>query len=228
MLWRPFGGRPAEGLPVWLTQLYYHNHSASTNGTAGRTSTKLDQADSLASVAVTMDDPRPTYLQVADAIRDLIRSGQLKANDKLPSVRELAERYGIAPATVQSSLRELRDRGWVYAQSTRGHFVRGVPPEASSTEGHSSEYVSVMARLSSMSASLEEVKKRLATLERNAAEGASTNLKEEIAALRVQLMDLYSRVGQPYPHETEGDEDAEAGGEVRRLRRAAMPHGGTD
>jgi len=179
-------------------------------------------------MAVTMDDPRPTYLQVADALRELIRSGELKTNDKLPSVRELAGRYGIAPATVQSALRELRDHGWVYAQSTRGHFVRGVPADAPAAGEHSSEYVSVMARLSTLAAALEDTNQRLTALEQAVAEGTvPAGLNQEVAALRVQVMDLYSRTGHPYPHEPEAGEDAASGGQVRRMRRGTGPHGST-
>jgi DNA-binding transcriptional regulator YhcF (GntR family) len=177
-------------------------------------------------MAVTMDDPRPTYLQVADALRELIRSGELKANDKLPSVRELADRYGIAPATVQSALRELRDHGWVYAQSTRGHFVRGVPADAPEAGEHSSEYLSVMARLSTVTAALEEVSRRLTALEKAAAEGATPGgLNQEVAALRVQVMDLYSRTGHPYPHAAEAGEDTAQEEQVRHVRRETGPHG---
>jgi DNA-binding transcriptional regulator YhcF (GntR family) len=166
-------------------------------------------------MGLTMGDPRPTYLQVADAIRQDISSGRLRPSEKLPSVRELAERYGLAPATVQSALRSLRERGWIYSQSTRGYFVSASPPESTEAEPHSSEYMSIMAKVSAIASAVDELYERVTVLEKSHRYRAKGNasdpvedLQRQVAALQVQLMDLYSRTGQPYPHESIGQRDA--------------------
>jgi GntR family transcriptional regulator len=69
------------------------------------------------------DDPRPPFQQLADDLRMAIANGDLAAGQRLPSNRELAEEYGIAPMTVQSAVRVLRDEGLVIAHQGRGTFV---------------------------------------------------------------------------------------------------------
>ena len=43
----------------------------------------------------------PIYEQIADQIKQLIKSGDLKENDPLPSVRALAKDYNISELTVK-------------------------------------------------------------------------------------------------------------------------------
>jgi len=76
--------------------------------------------------AVTLDpdDPRPPYLQVANALRAAILTGVFKPGDRLPSRAELAERYRVAPMTVQNALRELREEDLIVSRQGSGVFVR--------------------------------------------------------------------------------------------------------
>ena len=70
------------------------------------------------------DDSRPPYVQAAEVLRSEIASGRLKPGDKLPSARDLQERYGIASSTVQNALRVLKSEGLIYSVQGRGSFVR--------------------------------------------------------------------------------------------------------
>ena len=72
-------------------------------------------------------DARPIYTQIADGIREQIRTGILQPGDKLPSVRELATQLTINPNTIQRSYRELEMQGWVASVAGKGCFVCGVP-----------------------------------------------------------------------------------------------------
>lgn len=82
------------------------------------------------------DDSRPPYVQAAEVLRGEITSGRLKPGDKLPSARDLQERYGIASSTVQNALRMLKSEGLIYSVQGRGSFVRqnAVPDGASEPE----------------------------------------------------------------------------------------------
>lgn len=63
------------------------------------------------------------YEQVVDNLKELIVSGVLAENEKLPSVRELSGQLTVNPNTVQKAYRELERQGYVYTTSGLGTFV---------------------------------------------------------------------------------------------------------
>src|SRR5688572_1923428 len=111
---------------------------------------------------MTPDDSRPTYLQVADELRGRIRAGELAPGERLPSVRDLSVRLGIAAVTVQSALRVLRDEGLIVPRSTRGYFVRDELPDPPMP---SPEYVQIRDQLAVVQATVEDLAERLSHLE---------------------------------------------------------------
>ena len=70
------------------------------------------------------DDPRPPYLQIANALRAAILTRTLAPGEQLPSGNELAKRYGVARMTVQQAFRVLRDEGLIVSRQGSGVFVR--------------------------------------------------------------------------------------------------------
>ena len=68
-------------------------------------------------------DGRPLYLQIMDEVRRSIVAGTLKAEDPLPSVRELAAELVVNPRTVSQAYQELEREGVVYVQRGQGTFV---------------------------------------------------------------------------------------------------------
>lgn len=69
------------------------------------------------------DDTRPKWEQVADDIKGKIRSGELRPGDRVPSVVALTQEYGIAQATAQKVLINLRQEGLTKTVSGMGSFV---------------------------------------------------------------------------------------------------------
>lgn len=70
------------------------------------------------------DDSRPPYLQVAHALRAAILTKTYEPGERLPSSRELSERYGVARMTVQRALQLLHDEDLIYARQGSGIYVR--------------------------------------------------------------------------------------------------------
>lgn len=68
-------------------------------------------------------DHRPLYEQISEKIKELIISGVLVENDKIPSVREMAAILAINPNTIQKAYKELENEGYIYSQKARGNFV---------------------------------------------------------------------------------------------------------
>ena len=69
------------------------------------------------------DDKMPIYLQIMDRIKMDIVTEKLTANDKLPSVREMAITLKVNPNTLQRAYQELERLGIVYTQRGMGTFV---------------------------------------------------------------------------------------------------------
>ena len=68
-------------------------------------------------------DKTPLYLQIADAIRQELLEGKLRPGDALPPVREMAERWGCTPGTVQQAYKELARQGLAVSRSGQGTRV---------------------------------------------------------------------------------------------------------
>ena len=66
---------------------------------------------------------RPVYIQIADRIKKSVLSGQYKAGEQIPTVRQLALEAAVNPNTVQHAFTELEDEGLIISQGTLGRFV---------------------------------------------------------------------------------------------------------
>jgi GntR family transcriptional regulator len=68
-------------------------------------------------------DARPLYLQIMDEVRRALVVGTLRAEDPVPSVRELAARLVVNPRTVLQAYQELEREGVLYVRRGQGTFV---------------------------------------------------------------------------------------------------------
>ena len=68
-------------------------------------------------------DHRPLYEQIKDKFKELIISGTIKADEQIPSVRELATRLAINPNTIQHAYKDLESEGYIYSVRAKGSFV---------------------------------------------------------------------------------------------------------
>jgi DNA-binding transcriptional regulator YhcF (GntR family) len=69
----------------------------------------------------------PLGAQLADQIRAAVTESRLQHGDRLPSVRELAERAGVNVNTVRAVYARLEADGLVRSEHGRGTFVAGAP-----------------------------------------------------------------------------------------------------
>lgn len=76
-------------------------------------------------------DPRsstPLYAQIAARVRVAIAAGELRTAAALPSVRDLAARLRVNPATIAQAYRELEAEGFVEIRHGAGTYVRELAP----------------------------------------------------------------------------------------------------
>ena len=68
----------------------------------------------------------PIYEQLVDQIKLLIRSGELRENDILPSVRALSKELKISALTVKKSYDTLESEGFTVTVHAKGTYVKAV------------------------------------------------------------------------------------------------------
>lgn len=72
---------------------------------------------------IEFDDRIPIYLQIADALKARILSGELEGGGRIPSIRELSLELRVNPNTVQRAYQQLEQGGYIYSQRGMGYFV---------------------------------------------------------------------------------------------------------
>ncbi len=65
----------------------------------------------------------PIYDQIYKQIKGLIINGELKEDDMLPSIRNLAKDLGISVITTKRAYDELEKEGFIYTVAAKGSFV---------------------------------------------------------------------------------------------------------
>ena len=79
-------------------------------------------------IVVNVADPTPPFEQIRRQIVALISSGVLASEERLPSVRQLANDLGVAPGTIGRAYRELEAGGWIRSRRGGGTRVHRTPP----------------------------------------------------------------------------------------------------
>ena len=119
------------------------------------------------------NDPRPPYVQVAETVARAITAGEMQPGERLPSIRELSDRYGVAPMTIQHALRILRERGLIVSWQGRGSYVREPGDEAAqptAPAGTDSTYNDLIRHLGQIQQHLNELDQRVTEIEKTTAE----------------------------------------------------------
>jgi len=107
----------------------------------------------------------PAQGQAGRAGEDQRIAGTLGPGDKLPSIRSLAERFGVAPMTAQSAIDMLRSEGLIYTSPGRGTFVRA-DARSSDVRSPSPEYLAISEHLSELDTQMREMADRVDKLEK--------------------------------------------------------------
>lgn len=74
-------------------------------------------------LTVNIRDKRPIYKQIVSGIKDMVLSGELKPDEQIPSVRQLATDMNINPNTIAKAYAELERSDVLYGAAGRGYFV---------------------------------------------------------------------------------------------------------
>lgn len=76
-----------------------------------------------ADMKIDYDNRNPIYVQILDYIKNRMVSGELKAGQRLPSIRDLADELEVTPNTIQRVYRELEYEKLSYTERGNGSFI---------------------------------------------------------------------------------------------------------
>jgi DNA-binding GntR family transcriptional regulator len=111
------------------------------------------------------NDHRAPYQQIANELRRAIQAAEYEAGQRLPSNRDLATAYGVAPMTVSQAFRVLREEGLVKTVQGRGVFVRGAGSDQAAEPDPEAVLAHVNQLLESMHDQIADLETRVSRLE---------------------------------------------------------------
>ncbi|MEV0244995.1 GntR family transcriptional regulator [Nocardia sp. NPDC050712] len=90
----------------------------------------------------------PPYEQLRLGVLAQVRSGELTAGTKIPTVRALAAQLGLAPNTVARAYRELEADGVLETRGRQGSFIASSGDPTRDAAGRAAtDYVAAIRRL---------------------------------------------------------------------------------
>ncbi len=87
------------------------------------------QGDEYVRLKIDMSGSTPIYQQIRNQIVFGIATGKLRAGDKLPTIRQLANEIGVNPMTVSKSYGMLKDEGVILMDRRHGAQVNRPQPK---------------------------------------------------------------------------------------------------
>lgn len=85
-------------------------------------------------IVLDLRSPTPPYEQIRSQLAAQIGNDDLRAGDRLPTVRRLAQDLGLAVNTVARAYRELEAAGLIETRGRGGSFVTGTGVERAARE----------------------------------------------------------------------------------------------
>ncbi len=135
---------------------------------------------------------KPLYAQLAAQLESLMRSGELKTGELLPSEPELCEALSISRSTVRQAFRVLEEEGFVVRRRGKGTFVSA--PKVQRPLSRLCSFTRQMAELSIESAS------RVLEFDRVGAEDESMPFGLSVEAYKIVRLRLTD--GRPFMIDT--------------------------
>lgn len=74
-------------------------------------------------IVITNSSELPIYAQIKEQVKTQILSGELKENERLPSLRQLAKDLKISVLTTTRAYNELEEEGFITSLQGKGFFV---------------------------------------------------------------------------------------------------------
>jgi GntR family transcriptional regulator len=77
-------------------------------------------------IVISYNNPEPIFRQIMEQIKIAIAAGDLKENEKLPSIREMAQELKVSVITVKRAYTDLEAEGYLVTRPGLGSFVASI------------------------------------------------------------------------------------------------------
>jgi DNA-binding GntR family transcriptional regulator len=141
---------------------------------------------------VTAITGQPAYQQIADDLRRKIADGTYPVGEPIPSTTALMSMYSGSITVVRAAIKDLQVEGLLIGQPGKGVYVQEKP-----ATGRSGTSPDVVAQLAELDQTVRQLRAQLA----QSVTAEIQDLRRQLGVLQGQVMDLYGRMGLPYPHE---------------------------
>lgn len=74
-------------------------------------------------IKIDPDSAKPKYRQIIDSICCAIETGKFKKGDKIPSINQICDAFGLSRDTVMVAFNELKAKGIIISQPGKGYYV---------------------------------------------------------------------------------------------------------
>ena len=106
---------------------------------------------------------KPIYLQICSQIYEKILNGELKAEDRILSVRDLGIQLGVNPNTIMRSYETMTNAGIIYNKRGIGYFItegaKDIVLKQMKEEFINEELPEVVKKMKLLGIGLEDLKK---------------------------------------------------------------------
>ena len=75
-----------------------------------------------------LDENTPKYIQIYQTLKSYIEQGDIKTNEKLPSIRSLADSLQCSRNTTLIAYEQLQSEGYIRSEGRRGYFANSIEP----------------------------------------------------------------------------------------------------
>lgn len=83
---------------------------------------------------IILSNEKPKYIQIYEQVAEMINTGHLKNNEKLPSKRDFALSLNVSLNTIINAYNLLLDEGYIYTKEKKGYYVTNQPILTKSTK----------------------------------------------------------------------------------------------
>lgn len=132
---------------------------------------------------------RAGYRRIAELLEQKIEEGTYPVDGLLPSYDAIAAEYGVSKNVARDAVATLGRKGVVTVAAGIGTTVLRKPSEIPPTPD-------IPTRLAEVETTAQSLGERV-----DRGEVTLDELREQLGVLQGQIMDLYGRIGAPYPHQ---------------------------